>query len=504
MIKHLKQYQWSILIFFLITILYFLFRLPNLTLQPIFADEAIYVRWAQVMRAEPTLRFLPLSDGKTPLYMWILMPVFKLIEDPLLAGRLLSIVTGFGTLLGVFLIGLKFFNIRVGLWGAFLIASTPFMVFFDRMALVDSMLATFTIWSLFLALWLVHSPRLDLAMILGFLLGGGIITKTPGMFNFLVVPVTVLAFGWRNKNRQSKLLKLFGLWVIAIGIGMVIYNMLRLGPEFNSLSSRNQDYTFSPLDLIGRPLDPFMPHFRDVREWFLKLLGVPLVGFIAIGIGVTFWKKNRIGAVILFWSLIPLLIEMALLKTFTARYILFTIPPLLVLGALGCDWLASWAKDKVLARGVILFLVVLAISVWSVYFNLTLLTKPENAPLPKNDRRGYFEDWTAGYGFKEIAEFLAEEARSNPIIVGTEGFFGTLPDGLQIYLDKNRDVTIIGSTASVSAQLRDAAKNHPTYFITNKNRYIESTNVELLQTIPKAKPLGNYDQDAILLFKVKR
>ena len=41
-----------------------LLRFTNLNSLPIFADEAIYVRWSQVMRAEATLRFLPLSDGK--------------------------------------------------------------------------------------------------------------------------------------------------------------------------------------------------------------------------------------------------------------------------------------------------------------------------------------------------------------------------------------------------------------------------------------------------------
>ena len=52
--------------------------------QPIFGDEAIYIRWAQIMRAEPTLRFIPLSDGKQPLYMWAIIPLLKLISNPLL------------------------------------------------------------------------------------------------------------------------------------------------------------------------------------------------------------------------------------------------------------------------------------------------------------------------------------------------------------------------------------------------------------------------------------
>src|SRR3989344_3182848 len=96
----------EILLLLIILAAYLVLRIPNLTLQPIFADEAIYIRWAQVMKSEPTLRFLPLSDGKTPLFMWTMMPLFKVFEDPLFAGRFLSVMSGLVTLLGVFFLSL--------------------------------------------------------------------------------------------------------------------------------------------------------------------------------------------------------------------------------------------------------------------------------------------------------------------------------------------------------------------------------------------------------------
>ncbi|EKD53140.1 MAG: hypothetical protein ACD_61C00142G0001, partial [uncultured bacterium] len=37
-------------------VLFLFFRLYRLGSVPVFVDEAIYVRWSQVMRAEPTLR----------------------------------------------------------------------------------------------------------------------------------------------------------------------------------------------------------------------------------------------------------------------------------------------------------------------------------------------------------------------------------------------------------------------------------------------------------------
>jgi len=114
MVNALKLHRTEILVLVVLFLAYFLLRLPNLTLQPVFADEAIYVRWAQVMRAEPTMRFLPLSDGKTPLFMWTMIPFLKIFNDPLFAGRFLSVISGFATLLGVYLLGRNFLGYKRG------------------------------------------------------------------------------------------------------------------------------------------------------------------------------------------------------------------------------------------------------------------------------------------------------------------------------------------------------------------------------------------------------
>ncbi len=143
--KLLSKHKIELGIFLGLIGLYFLLRLPNLTQQPVFADEAIYIHWAQLAKAEASLRFISLTDGKTPLFMWLLIPFFKVFHDPLFAGRFLSILSGLGTMLGVFALAWKFFNLRVALWSAFLMTITPFIAFFDQIGLVDSMLSMFTI-----------------------------------------------------------------------------------------------------------------------------------------------------------------------------------------------------------------------------------------------------------------------------------------------------------------------------------------------------------------------
>lgn len=496
--KFIKEYQKYLIFVLPVVVLFFLLRLPNLTLQPIFADEAIYIRWAQVMRSEPTLRFLPLSDGKTPLFMWAMMPMFKIFDDPLFAGRFLSIVSGFVTMIGVLVMGWRVFSPKVGIWSALIYSLTPYTVFFDRMALVDSMLAAFILWALIIALWLAKSPRLDLAMILGYLLGGALLVKTPAMISILGLPFTILGSNFKNTSR-GLLVKLLFFWVIALVITVGIYNALRLGPGFTQLSGRNADYVFSPSELVGRPLDPFIPHLNDILDWFPKLLSWPIILLILIGTIFILVKRNKVGISLLLWSVVPMMVLMAFLKTFTARYLLFAIPPLLVVAGFGVVQLSD-SKKKL--RVFLSVLILVAILAAALPFNYSLLTNPQLANLPKTERRGYLEDWTAGYGLKDIAEFLLEYQKTNTVVVGTEGSFGTLPDGLQIYLDKS-NIAIIGGKATISAQLRNTAKEHGTFFVANRNRVAgQLDNVKLIKEYEKADPPDNLPRDAIMLFQV--
>lgn len=454
------------------------------------------------MKSEPTLRFLPQSDGKTPLFMWIMIPLFKIFQDPLFAGRFLSVLSGLSTLIGIFLLSWKFFNPLTGLWAAFLYAIVPYTLFFDRMALVDSMLSAFTLWSLLFALLLVQNLRLDLAMILGYFLGGALLTKTPAMFNLLVLPFSILAFNFK-KFRSISFAKLLFYWIVAIVIAMGMYNILRLGSNFQMLSARNADYVFSPSDLQGRPLDPFLPHLGDMIEWGRFLTTWPVIFMIGLGIGFMLYRKHRAGIAVLLWLLIPVLVQMAFLKTFTARYLLSAVVPLLVLAGYGLTQVIESLKFSKKINFMGIFVIALVVSITPLYTDYMLLTKPEDAKLPKNERRGYFEDWTAGYGFPKIAEFLIEKKKTGKVVVGTEGSFGTLPDGLQIYLDKS-GIPIIGGNSTISAKLRETAKDNTTFFVANKNRVGENIkNANLVMEFIKAKPLDDrFKQDAIVVYQV--
>lgn len=472
----------------------FALRVYRLTLLPIFTDEAIYVRWAQVMRAEPTLRFVPLSDGKQPLFMWTMIPFFKVFSDPLFAGRFLSVLCGLTTLIGVIVIAyLLFKSKKIAIVAGIIYAIIPFTFFFDRMALVDSMLSMFGVWFFIFMYLASKTKRLDFAMISGLLLGGGLLTKSPALFFAVLIPTTYIFSNWPRGIRSVviHLIKLLLLSAIVLAIGYGMYNILRLGPNFNMVAIRNKDYINPISHLWTNFKDPLVPFVKQALQWIWMMGPGAIIFLFLLGLAANLKKYWRQAMVLLVWFLGPILVQAEFAKVFTARYILFSIPFLVVLAS--SAFMVKQKYLKMLALAIFLVFVLQAVK-----FDFNLLTDPDKANLPRSERSGYLEEWTAGTGIKEVADILNAEASKNPnqrIVVGTEGYFGTLPDGLQIYVNANPDsnITVIGVGVIIdkvhSSLIESKKAGNPTYLVVNNTRFkgdAEKQGLKLLAAYPKA------------------
>jgi len=465
--------EWKLILVGLIALGAFFARLYNLTILPVFVDEAIYIRWSQVMQAEATLRFLPLSDGKQPLFMWIMIPFLKIFSDPLFAGRFISVLSGFGTMIGVgFLSWLLFRSKKAALAAGIIYAVSPFTFFFDRLALADSLLSMFGIWTFIFSYLAVTKLRLDFAMLAGFALGGAWLTKSPALFFVLMLP-TLWMFGNCPKGFKKNLVyltKLTLLTLVTLTISYAMYNILRLGPNFNLIASRNLDYVWPLSRLLTSPLDPFRPFLDRSFEWIRMMGPWALIPLWIAGYFVNLKKNWKTLLVLTIWFLVPILVQSEFAKVLTARYILFSIPYLIILA--GSVFIGE-RKYLTPALAVVLGLFVAQ----AVVFDYRLLVSPEKANLPNSERSGYLEEWTAGTGIKEIAGFLKSEQAKNPkekIVVGTEGYFGTLPDGLKMYLADTPSITVIGTGLDfnqVPQSLLESLKfGNKTYLVVNSSR----------------------------------
>ena len=514
MIKLLKGKSKKSLALYLFTLLlavglFIYLRLIKLNLIPVFVDEAIYIRWSQVMKAEPSLRFLPMSDGKQPLFMWILMFLLSFFKDPLIAGRILSVFTGLSTFFAVTIFSLFVTqSLTVSAISAFFYALSPFFVFYDRLSLVDSMLAEHALWSLFLGYLYVKKPRWDMAMLLGAFLGAGFLTKSPAIFFLAWQPILALFFfklphkNQGKKKRVLSLLKLLAGWVLALFVSQIFYNILRLGPNFHMVGSRNLDYVFPLSEVIHHPFNPLIGNLKSTFSWLWFLLTPP----VFLSLFFAFNRQDRKYSLpLLLVSLLPLVAQAFIAKVYTPRYILFASVPLIIVAALGLNALLRRFRLRYLIT------VPLLIFVFSFASSYRLVTKPQEVEdLPFRMRNGYLEEWTAGWGQKEIADYLIElEEQGNTIVVGTEGFFGTLPDGLQIYTQGYTDITVIGVGQPIFVlpeALVNTSRENLIFLVVNQSRdrlpQSEKDKLDLVMEFPKT-PRNDGTQESLLLYQFK-
>ena len=285
-----------------------------------------------------------------------------------------------------------------------------------------------------------------------------------------------------------------------------MYNILRLGTNFQMIAIRNKDYVFPIIRMLQSPFDPLIPHSKDILNYFWLMGPSVLVLLMLVGIYLG-WKLFRKETFILLaWGILPILAVAEFSKTMTARYIYFSLPYLFVLSALAFSFII---KEKVTGAKLIhpsggfLFLLsplvrilFIAFVIHAIVLDYQLLANPQSANLPRSERSGYLEEWTSGYGIKEVSEIIRQEYHQNPdqkIIVGTEGYFGTLPNGLQIYLNDVPEITVVGVGIEIEelpkslAESRDAGNK--TYLVINSSRLLadpEDLDLNLVAVYPKA------------------
>lgn len=505
-----------------LVLFYFFSRIQNLTSIPVFCDEAIYIRWAQIIQSEDTLRFVPQSDGKQPLFMWINAITLKVFPDPLVSGRIISVFSGFGIAILISLIALilinyqskeknifKFLkNILSQHYNLFLFVFTvycltPFAFFFDRLALADNLLSFFGVLSLLLSLLLAKFPSFNLSILLGLSLGLAWLTKSPAIYFIVLSFVTFIFF-------NLKKIRLYIFPLLSSFIAYLIYNILRLGPQFHQIALRNKDYIWTISEIIKHPLDPLKPHLLNAFDLYIRYLSWPVLIIFILGL-IFYFKKNwkparpaggldiRIYLIIFAWWLLPLIANSALTKVFTARYILFTLPPFLILISLFLWHLIIKIKNNFLK--IVVFLLIF-------YINISFILKISFNPFEQNlasSEMGYLNGWTSGWGIKEASDYFKERSLEKNVIVGTEGSFGTLPNGVQIYTNKVKQLTIIGQGlgfATIPESLLEAKEfGDEVYLLINQSRFntvsLEQGGLKLIQSFDKP------DSDKLLLYQLQ-
>jgi len=268
----------------------------NLTRFPIFADESIYIRWSQLIIDDwHQYLFFPMNDGKTPLFIWILVPFQFLFHDQLFAARIVSVLIG---LLQMFVV--KEIARRIGgrpktqIFSMILIMILPFWYFHHRVALMDGLLTLLFSLVILGVIHCVQNRRVSLPAIVttGIFFGLSFWTKIPALFFSPVLPL--FAFLPKKRTFAERLPSLLWIGASAV-IGIGIFALLRISPSFGQLFHRGADFTYPIADVLfhGKWLVTIQ-NFPSYFYYFIVYLTPPIFFLAFAGVFSKTYRRTTV------------------------------------------------------------------------------------------------------------------------------------------------------------------------------------------------------------------
>lgn len=419
----------------LIVLLFGFTRLFRLDRFPIFSDEGIYIHWAKIAWHDATWRFISLTDGKQPLQTWGTIPFLKLFPDNLLlGGRLFGVTMGLFGLCGVFAILYYLFGRRSAIIGSFLYVLTPYFLFYDRMALVDSGVNAFFIWILFFSILLADTRRLDVAFLFGFYSGFGLLAKSSVQMFVALSGLSPVLFIEKNKKRFLKAaVNYFVLYGIGVIMALLIYNVQRLSPFLHFVNEKNHTFIMTFGEFLKNPLEVFPRNILLVPQYATGEAAYVLALFSLLGMIKLYRDHRRLFWYLLAWFVVPYIAISFFSRVLFPRYIIFFGSLFLITAAY---WLSTLKNKAVLVAAVVLYLASVA------YFDYTIVADYARIPFPPIDHGQYIEGWPAGWGMKDIVEYAREKSKEKPVILLAEGNFGMSGDVLDVLLKRDDKIGI--------------------------------------------------------------
>jgi hypothetical protein len=501
--KKTIQENWPLV---LIALLFLASRLTNLTGLPIFTDESIYLLWARELSLKPTRIFISLSDGKQPLFIWLSAIGIKLYPDAYLFwGRLVSVLAGLFTLIGTYFVAQNFFQKKsVAILSSILVLLSPYLLFHDRLAIMDSLMAAFGIWVVYFGLKLQASitassaakESLKKSVILGFVLGFALLVKSPAAYFAFLLPLNFIFF---EKKKLVTYKQTIIYYLLSIFLAKLIYFPLRLSKAYFIIAMKNRDFVLTLSEFLRRPMFYFPNNVQSFFGWLGEYFTWPVFSFVLFSLlyGLYIKRYRNQSLYIFIYAFLPFLSISLFGKIIFPRYLLFITPLLLVLLS---NFLIHLGRRLKLAVFVLLlFLLFLP----ALIFNFKILTSPPDAPLPGTDQNQYIKGEASGYGLEEVYQFLENGLEKNQrVYLVTEGTFGLFPYAIQLrfyrQLDRLKILDYYPLPTVFDDKVVSAAKQAPTYLLLKDHQKAEITwNAKLIFAVPKPKSDRN-----VLLYQI--
>lgn len=437
----------------------FLLRIVWLNRFPVFTDEAIYAHWAQGLINGTLSPFISISDGKTPLFIWILAGVVKLGISYSLAGRIISACAFIGTALCIFLLSKKTMQ---GVWvlvPSLLYALSPFTLFYERMGLMDSLLTFFSSGFLYVTyLFLTTKNSLHKAVVSGLFLALAFMTKPSALLFVYTSALITLLYIFIDKKKS-----LYSL-LLLIPTLLILFFISR-STGFSAYSYKNMEFTY-PLTTDWLILwNNLIMNIKTLAPSFaLYFLPLLILFPFALYYLIT-GKRYTLLLQILLYMCIPVGIIMVFGRIVFSRYFL-SLTPLIFITAGYTLMHASYIKSDRVKKG-LLSVSLLGTLLYFTYGSIKTLIDPSRAFLSTQDRWQYITSTASGFGMTESIDFI-KKTHTKMTLVTTQNF-GNLPYIFDFAFEHDPTIVVKGTWTQDVNTIKSEMKNiqTPIYVVYN-------------------------------------
>ena len=408
----------------LLILFYLLINLYKLTAVPVFADEAIYIRWAQIIIDDwQRYLFYPMNDGKTPLLMWLIVPLQFLFKNQLFAARLVSVFAGLISMIFLGLISFELFNKKKTAYlTMFLYAILPFTFFYNRLAITDALMFSNLTMAYYFSIKAIRGKKIIFYLLLALTFFLALFSKTPAI---LFLPIFYLNLFLEKTFKWKKLIINFVKLSLSLFLAAgLLYSFRFITPLFPQLFAVGGNFLY-PMDKV------LSSDIFDISWSNFKFFGQQLVAYLSVVLlifALPLYKKKRKEQLILVLSAITFLLPLMIMgKIIYPRYLM---PSSLFLISSAAYSLAN-KKHRMINLLALIYLFSFSFKfIYPSYFNVNQI------PFTRTDQKQFLEEWSSGHGISETVAFIKELNQENTVAIATEGSFGTLPDGLLLYFHR--------------------------------------------------------------------
>lgn len=488
------QFRTPYLPLLVIFLIFMAIRLHQLMSFPPFLDEIDHIAWSRdVYTFHP---FTGAINGKL-FGLWWLAP-FGLYGDGVLwLARAVTLLFGLIGVAALYRLGRDLVSVEAGLWAALLYVISPFMFFYERLALMDSYTMTWGILLAWASVKWAKAPRARYAILCGIILIMPLLAKATGLM-LVVVPILALLF---LPPRITK---------AHLKTAAIVYGIFAgfWGPFYLFLRWRGYSYFGTATNVVGTSetgnlVSRLLSNIGETIQIDVIYFTVPVViGGIALALFLLI-RHTRIAAFILSLTLIPLGGLLLFATKMSARYIMLHVPFLILWLAVGLTLLARMVKQK--------WLVPVIVGAWTLLFVIPFLSQywrdPAQLVLTPLERLEYITSDASGYGLEDAAQVLKTQSSipGQSVLV-----YGLLPTcgGLDYFLP-NSDFTLICPPLSsdptrqalTAADIDRHALTQPVWIVFEEVPFVSltalTTPLEQIQTLSRPD-----DRTQIIVYRV--